>query len=541
MSDKYDPFESAKRQLEELFPPVNIATSTPKPNNKNNLMSTSLNFNSSLKSPISPTSPSPNKSNFRRSSSLRVSKKTTKPVYTPIYLKSTPTTIHRGISDEGPISTNFMKPEEYDELPVKSHAIITPELVPKSPRESPRISPQQSAVIKRDNLASANRRNLRLDIKQPNKPASDFSLSKTDSLAAFLKYEHDLSCTPSLTEKERKDKSNSLNKQTSSKNVLSSMLSCHKNDTAKDKPDITDHYFTPRKYSSIKLAPLDKKFHLNSMLATPHSEYESTYIDPKLINICDNLSVSRISDRQLDSAKKARDKESESEAHEIDSNKVQSQRSSEERRFFNRQLKLNKENFLYDSCSSDRELMRDGSGRSLKSTIEDQKQTLNDKIDTLFTDFDFDEFITSFDDDEQYPIFKDYKERLLNRVKIKRDISVSSNSSDASEEKNLDQNIEKDDQQHFHLPNDNINEIAAINVTNSNAKPSYTEVPFRNYVEEVTQAERDLQKSIDELDQICTSEVNVYPADSDELSSGDNSYSVRTATTKLSADSAYGR
>lgn len=278
-------------------------------------MSTSLhikspsNCTSSQPHQISPVTQVAPKSNFRRSSSLRISKKSTiaKPfVHIPIY-KSPSTTIHRGISDEGPISTNFMKPEEYDELPVKSHAIITPELVPakSSPRDksaspsrqtspmhqrpvaitakldrskenntvlrrphieqklspvrqtpaptpvppftaspafmsapssapTPPAAPLAEAapaalepiVIKRD-PSIASRRNLRLEIQQPNAPAGSdatFSLAKTDSLAAFLKFENELSCTPSLTEKEKKDKSNSLNKRSFSKSTFADLL-----------------------------------------------------------------------------------------------------------------------------------------------------------------------------------------------------------------------------------------------------------------------------------------------------------------------------
>lgn len=107
-SDKYDPFISAKRQFEDLFN-ANVTTSTP---NKD-ILSQSANITLSSLTTKSPSSPVKNqslsKSNFRRTSSLRVPKKTPPVSFMPKYKPS----IQRGIShDEGPISSNFLKPEE---------------------------------------------------------------------------------------------------------------------------------------------------------------------------------------------------------------------------------------------------------------------------------------------------------------------------------------------------------------------------------------------------------------------------------------------
>lgn len=674
-------------------------------------MSTSLN----LKSPsnfvpsqhqqhqqISPTTIAAPKSNFRRTSSLRISKKstTTKPfVHTPIY-KSPSTTIHRGISDEGPISTNFMKPEEYDELPVKSHAIITPELVPKSsprdksaspsrhtsplhqrqyssfnakrdrsrdncetprrPQMEPKLSPppltpvpafvpktpipvqktpttvpktptpvpktptsptapissstlaplstldppvsstqadtsttpapskpvrsprqtplsapinssSQPVVVKRD-PSVAMRRNLRLEIEKPNAPATSdptFSLAKTDSLAAFLKFEDEFSCTPSLTEKEKKDKSNSLNKRSFSKNTFADLL---EGKLDKIQPPLSPEplFFTPRKYNSIKLAPLKSlngTFNINSMISTPHSEYDSSYIDPALINVCDNLTIvpapvaNKFAPTTLpnDSTKLSQPKENNVsgklfESSDIDTNRLlnRSQRNSSERKQYHGNKDL-----LYDSCLPD---INDSRSSSITGDGTDGKNRINhDKIDSLLDDFD--EIISSFEDDEQYPIFREYKDLIYSRAKTNRENSDSSGTS-VEEKHNTPQykktefsstNLVKEQQKELtppppppphpiEYPNIYTNQNEHKSSSNNNMKDSYTQVTHREYSDGMSQAEADFMNSVRELDQMCASETSIYPVDSDELSSGENSYGFRrTLGSKFSADSAYGR
>uniref|UniRef100_A0A182TDL5 Uncharacterized protein n=1 Tax=Anopheles melas TaxID=34690 RepID=A0A182TDL5_9DIPT len=135
----------------------------------------------------------PHNSNFRRAYSLRMPRKVSR----PMYVEKAKSNIQKGITDDGPVSPNFLKSSEYDELPIKStfNALQMAEPKPKL---------RDSSTV---------RKNLKLEIRDPNNPAGgEIPLSKTDSLAVFLKYENELA----LSEKDMKDKSNSLSKRTSS-------------------------------------------------------------------------------------------------------------------------------------------------------------------------------------------------------------------------------------------------------------------------------------------------------------------------------------
>ncbi|XP_055598031.1 putative uncharacterized protein DDB_G0277255 isoform X6 [Uranotaenia lowii] len=197
--DRYDPFLSAKRQLEELFSPsstfntslqqtANSRATTP-------LTPTAAMTKSVMVTPNNKTSPTViNHSNFRRAFSLRMPRKVSR----PLYVEKAKSNIQKGITDDGPVSPNFLKSSEYDEIPIKSA-----------------FNALQMAEKPKMRDSSATRKNLKLDIKDPNMPASDIPLSKTDSLAAFLKYEHELNLA-AMSEKDMKDKSNSLSKRSSS-------------------------------------------------------------------------------------------------------------------------------------------------------------------------------------------------------------------------------------------------------------------------------------------------------------------------------------
>lgn len=289
------------------------------------------------------------KSNFRRTSSLRVPSKKTSPIsFMPKYKP----TIQRGISDEGPISSNFIKPEEYDELPVKAHAVIPPDLVPKTPKPVPNREPivtpptpqptppstssttQSPIVIKRKHPNTlAVRRNMPInaDTKGPN----DFSLTKTDSLAAFLKFEDDVECMefgdekkPStMSEKELKDKSNNLNKKSLSElNDMNQHQHQHHAEMANETsnefggsgesrlPSIDSHKM--QQNNSRKLAPIEKPLIKHKIVLEPltanlecnnninrnnnhnHNnriDENDNSIDSNLINSCDNLRISNLS------------------------------------------------------------------------------------------------------------------------------------------------------------------------------------------------------------------------------------------------------
>lgn len=522
---------SAKRQLEDLFSPTTpYATSTPMKETPTTGMTKSL---TAAKTPTSPKK-FVNASSFRRTSSLRVPKRTpAKPIsYMPQYKP----TIQRGISDEGPISSNFMKPEEFDELPVKSHAIITPDLVPKSPAPIMRTPHSPSVVVKRSQNTSANRRNLCLDLKTP----SEFQLSKTDSLAAFLKYENDLNCMSSendltqhsdvsvpvkLSEKELKDKSNSLNKRSFSRSSFAELLdskiesSVEPDITANSVENSSEQIISPKYVKPTKLAPIDK-----STLDGPTNNNQNQFgfgdgedhygesvqsIDSQLINSCDNLRISNLSKMleeslsssslesnettkhmSIDMLKNASiesgdaNKYSPEETAAVDdsfSSALQPNKGAEsvsqwesDKRNPKRQLQLRKNHLLFDGSSgmlneldnrnvdqliagddknigaSNTSVMNKADSGAYDERIKSNslaasartprdKETKNNNgsnkvdntdIEALFDDFDLEEFISTFNDNEQFPIFKNFRDLTTTRSYS----HSNNNSSDGSSE-----------------------------------------------------------------------------------------------------------
>lgn len=686
LSDKYDPFVSAKRQLEDLFSPtIELTTSTPIrtiPATKSSPLSTSLN----LKSPQNPSQTlNANKSNFRRTSSLRVPKRAPVPLaYTTNKYKPT---IQRGISDEGPISSNFMKPEEYDELPVKSHAIITPDLVPRSPsrelvhrsppreivrrsssRDSNSRSPSRdlsTVIVKRDQKSSQNRRNLRLDIKNPNNPSDYHPLAKTDSLAAFLMYENDLSCSPdedensngkdNLSEKEVIDK-NHLNKETLSRNLFADLLdskieSGQSPKTPESQPDII---LSPKHHSqAIRLSPIVKfaksappfRTHQHSTIDTidtvllgERTNFDDNTINLQLINSHDKLKINtypKLSDSMSTSSYESHETTKPISAlnksiENIVANqfstlqRINSEGSTVsgicgiEKRSLKRQLKLNKDNFLYDNTSGGTDGVvtinrssfgDDLDGRGKGSTILPPLEPINflpelvkqpaaaskegrgsdiASIEALFDDFDFEEFISSFEDDEQYPIFKNYKELMNNRSAGNLNKYGSGGSSDGestSEEKSNGHDEHENTQdisqlnhsshresiptrsEEFKITSsmshesdilkrknifDDILDNKTIQLTAPNESklttperdcepttPKKIELPAAD--DGMSQAEKELLNSVHELNQMCESNSAFQLDSGDELSSMENLSFTRSVGSKLSADSAYGR
>ncbi|XP_061519064.1 GATA zinc finger domain-containing protein 14-like isoform X10 [Anopheles gambiae] len=325
--DRYDPFLSARRQLEELFSPATslIHTSSPSSTTSTsrlNQMSPNGGTANDKSASGNATKHTPHNSNFRRAYSLRMPRKVSR----PMYVEKAKSNIQKGITDDGPVSPNFLKSSEYDELPIKStfNALQMAEPKPKL---------RDSSTV---------RKNLKLEIRDPNNPAGgEIPLSKTDSLAVFLKYENELA----LSEKDMKDKSNSLSKRTSSlsaevnqqkkQEVLSVAPSPVKaNETItvdeeqqkhkKNVQAIEDE--TAKKQTQklvpIKLEPINITYNsnnasevtdikpvvisLDAIIGKPSikkqkepqvdsdNRADNSYIDPKLINKCDNLPINLV-------------------------------------------------------------------------------------------------------------------------------------------------------------------------------------------------------------------------------------------------------
>ncbi|XP_015039601.2 uncharacterized protein [Drosophila pseudoobscura] len=485
--DKYDPFLSAKRQLEELcspgtppeqeevsVPPTATLTATPSLS-----MTTSLTMPSSKAPPTTP-KPTP-ASNFRRTSSLRGPRRTPLLPSRPLFATNYRPTIQRGLSDEGPISTNFLKPEEYDEMPVRAACV--------NDFHSPR-------VVRRDTSTSNRKQMLKLPVGVG--AASDTTaqalpgrnVAKTDSLAVFLKYEHELeelnakaaevAAASQLTSKELKDKSNNLSKQNSAKNLTTSSnpgqlppltlttVTPSASAPATAPPPVSvsakenNEKRVPNNYQPIatplRLEPISRPATATPSVHQPVSGVANTltpiklesifgfgrpaaagggeFIDPKLINACDNLHVSSgvASDASSTPQQLSQSRSRSSSQSTITYDRRQ---SGEARNLLKRKMRLGRNQFLYDAspedgdassgCSADDEANRSSMEYDEQCWQQQQKQLLANPLPLVmpmgnmptFDDFDFEEFLSSFEnenDDEQFPLFKDCREFLLNRT-----------------------------------------------------------------------------------------------------------------------------
>lgn len=427
---------SAKRQFDDLFSPTMTAST---PNNGFKAASPGVSSAMNAKSPSSPTKiPNVSKStaSFRRTSSLRVPKKSSPVSYMPKYKP----TIQRGISDEGPMSANFMKSEEYDELPVKSHAIIPPDLVPKSPKLSHRSGPAASPPVRKRTSPTNRKHSLAESLAN-----ADFRLTKTDSLAAFLEFEHDM---------------NEMNESASPEQELAD-----------------DSYAAPSKHSES-----DSECNANSMDTTEpinsmDGDLAKRYPDPIAIecnnndiridanrnpadsnnfNICDNLLLGHATktndeparaghpsddiDEQPPGGQLSRSTSEGSiilnEKHELIIN-TRNDCIDVDKRNPKRQIRYLKDSLLFDNANDnvaprdsareppDSDGKRDGGGDrhasgARKTPLAQRDSHAADKsqivqqsrdIEALFDDFDLEEFISTFNDNEQFPIFKNYKDQ----------------------------------------------------------------------------------------------------------------------------------
>lgn len=439
---------------------------------------------------FSPKTPQPVpkiQSNFRRTSSLRISNRKPKPTYTPP-VKST---IKCGIDDDGPISPNFVKAVDYDELPIKSpySAIKMNEKASSPVRASPSPTLMPSIVnannvLMRDRGNPLTRKNLKLDLKNPNMPSgsSDYPLSKTDSLALFLKYENEL--TEKLSEKDLKDKSNHIiNKRA---NTLNSI---------KDQklPDIHN-----KQSPFQRNATLDEKLMKMSLNNSSNENGSKSHSAPvKIINACDNLPLLSSSSDKSRSPSVDRQRESPEKTLNA-AGAVATSRPATLRR----KMKFNMDNILFDTDPEMKTTPPSSNNNSNNnSMIRPDSRASN--TESIFEDFDFDQFIASFTDDEKYPIFKDYKLMLNNN---------NQQPSKADEENNN-------------------NVIAANNDDNSiKSKP----IPIQQSPQQQHQNDT---TGMEKLDNLC----KMLAGNSDSDDSNTDPSETQTTRSKSSADSAYGR
>ncbi|EDX07449.1 GD25497 [Drosophila simulans] len=475
LGDKYDPFLSAKRQLEELCSPSTpppeeevtttkatrtltpTATSTPTAT-PSIAMTTSL--TTAVGKPVQVTQKTTPTSNFRRTSSLRGPRRTPMLNSRPLFATNYRPTIQRGLSDEGPISTNFLKPEEFDEMPVRAAC--------GNDFHSPR-------VVRRDTSASNRKQLLKLPVggtseasNASSSPQATRSVAKTDSLAVFLKYEHELeqlngkaaelAAANQLTSKEQKDKSNTLSKQNSAKSLGHStptQLPPLTPTTVPVSPGLVKEVNYPPVATPLRLEPISKAAKNSPAPLTPiklesifgprretnlgsgSGSVAGDYIDPKLINAFDNLHVnSGISSDASSTPQQLSQGRSRSSSQSTITH--ERRQSGEARNLLKRKMRLGRNQFLYDaspedadassSCSADDEANRSSMEYDEQCWQQQQKQLLANPLPLVmpmvhnamptFDDFDFEEFLSSFEnenDDEQFPLFKDCREFLMNR------------------------------------------------------------------------------------------------------------------------------
>lgn len=440
--------------------------------NGNDIMSKSLTLGNSNHNAISPKTPQPipkMQSNFKRTSSLRLSNRS-KPrpmIYTP----SVKSNIHCGITDDGPISPNFVKATDYDELPIKSpySAIKMSEKTVGQNQMPVRASPSPTmpSIVQpmlRDKNSALIRKTLKLDLKNPNLPSTDYPLSKTDSLALFLKYENEL--TAKMSEKEMKDKSNSLSKR-SQLNQVGKL------------PDINGHQPNqPSKVDPVKTEKVEK---------SQPEDGKSHSAPGKLINTCDNLPLLTNGSGSDKSRSPSIDRKNEED-------------SPGHARRMRRQMKYNMDNILFDTDPEVKSTTSSSDNSNNNSLKRPDSRVSN--AETIFEDFDFDQFIASFNDDEQFPIFKDYKQMMSKTPsKIEDD---NNNGSQAQKSPNV----------------------------SVDTKP----IPIQKPVGKFSEAE---MSGLEKLDNLC--KLLNGSSDSDENSLETDPSDSQALRSKSSADSAYGR
>lgn len=495
------------------------ASTSIKNNNNNDIMSKSLTLTSHAASPKTPQPIPKMQSNFKRTSSLRISNRKPKPA---IYTPPAKSNIHCGITDDGPISPNFVKATDYDELPIKSPysaikmcetKVLQNQIAPRGPASTmPSIYNQRdNHPLLRDKQSALVRKNLKLDLRNPNMPSSDYPLSKTDSLALFLKYENEM--TAKLTEKELKDKSNSLSKQ-SQGNLTQNGISYkeHKLPDINNKPtmqqpqsQLQSHQQSQQQQShsqnqqqSHQKLPSEERslISIDNLNQNSADQSKSHSAPVKLNSACENLPLLNTESASDKSRSPSIDRKA------IDDDSPKSSRKSGGSTTLRRKKKYNMDNILFDT---DPEVKTSSSSDNSNNNSLKRPESRTSNAESVFEDFDFDQFIESFKDDDQFPIFKDYK-MMLNK---------SANAS-VNEQNN-----------NYSLVSKTSPAIESV----SNTKPiPIQKLPIHRSKDEIS--------GLEKLDNLC--KMLSGNSDSEESNSLETNES-HTIRSKSSADSAYGR
>lgn len=311
-----------------------------------------------------------------------------------------PSSVQSGITDDGPISSNFLSPEEFDETPVRS--VYSPVL--------------------RNRNATPNRRTNRNILGNLNLPA----ISKTDSLAAFLNYEKHLG----LSEKDLKDTNNMLNQhcmrttdeddvpdeeETSRKETRDEEEEEDEKQMEKDEVNVEDPHFmtideeslSPNQQSlSAKQTESSDSKNSYSFRMEAEKEENERLSDENQVEVCfinqfDNLSLKQSKVTLETCVPILINDPIEEQIPKFDCGDGLSR--SERRVHLKRQMKLQLDNILYDTTPP------------TSAEVEGSMDSADDpNVRSYFEGFDLEAFIDSFEDDEKNPIFKGYKEMKQN-------------------------------------------------------------------------------------------------------------------------------
>lgn len=418
-----------------------------------------------------------------------------RPKWTPPPPKSQ--NINVGIDVDGPISPSFVKATDYDEIPVGSpiaaaaalkmyEGKIPVKIPPTKITAMPvlvKTSPPTPLLRERHNMA-ARKTNMKLDIKNPNVPQSESGnngLSKTDSLAMFLKYEKE------LTAKELKDKSNCISKQNLTKD---------------------------NKLPDINATSQEKRVVEES---TKENQSKSHSAPPMMkMNACDNLPA--LTSLQMSTNNNNLSESDKSRSPSVDrtvegENESPNSTSKRGSGGLRRKMKYNLENMIYDTdpeVKSNHSSSDNSNHNSLERPISRMSNT-----ESIFEDFDFDQFIASFNDDDKFPIFKDYKMMMNTKSKADEEMKISTLSTPASITK------------HDNITNCNTKNV--VKSLNDSLPIPIQSPPSRKLPED------DALSGFEKLDNLC--KMLAGNSDSDES----NSLEADQNRSKSSADSAYGR
>jgi hypothetical protein len=323
---------------------------------------------------------------FKRSSSLTIpnSQNIKHQTTTPeVYSSSKTSNVHCGINNAESNLPSFVNAREYDEIPIKS-TNSNVQMCEKGLASNdtqfkviPLVFDQyEDKTTIRDKESIKHRKQFNLDSK------ADCLLSKTDSLAMFLKYEDELSSN--LSEKELKDQSNSISKRSLA------LFNLEGNSQNQKLPAIN----------------------MKSMIQPPLQSFQNTRTEECHSNRMKTMS----SRRNLPMLHSSENSQSKSPPVNLKKPDESSFRRSGGNSALRRQMKYNIENILFDT---DPEPSRTDSNYD-SHTVHDRRnsnRTNSPDHSAILDDFDFHQFIASFNDDDQFPIFKEYKLLLEQSVK----------------------------------------------------------------------------------------------------------------------------